>query len=46
LTGSFGGWRIDDRDATITLSGGTLPANGTVGDLVITQINGELFTGA
>jgi len=39
-------WRIDERDATITLSGGTLPANGTVGDLLITQINGELFTTA
>lgn len=37
--------RLDSRDATITFSVGTLPANGTYGDLVITQINGEIFTG-
>lgn len=38
-------YRIDARDATITYSGGTLPANATSGDLLISQINGEIFTG-
>lgn len=38
--------RIDDRDATITFSGGTLPTPSTVGDLVITQVNGEIYVSA
>lgn len=36
-------WRIDANNATITASSGTLPANPTVGDLLIQQVNGELF---
>lgn len=36
--------RIDARDATITFSMGTLPATPTFGDLIITQINGDIFT--
>ena len=35
--------RLDDRDATITFSAGTLPASPTYGDLIITQINCEMF---
>lgn len=35
--------RITARDATITLSGGTLPTLGTYGNLVITQVNGEIY---
>jgi len=35
--------RIDDRDAVLTYSGGTLCTSPTVGNLIITQINGEIF---
>lgn len=38
-----GVWRIDGNNATITSSGGTLPSSPTYGDLVIQQVNGELF---
>lgn len=37
--------RLDARDANLVFSVGTLPANATFGDLLITQINGEIFTG-
>lgn len=44
----IGTWiiRITDRDATVTFSSGTLPSSPTVGDLVITQVNGEIFLDA
>jgi len=35
--------RIDDYGAEITLSGGTLPTSGTFGDLIIAQVNGEIY---
>lgn len=37
-------YRIDARDATITYSGGTLPTAAPFGDLLITQINGEIYS--
>lgn len=36
--------RIDDRDAKIAFGTATLPASPTAGNLLITQVNGELFT--
>lgn len=35
--------KLTDRDASITFSGATLPISCTHGDLVITQVNGELY---
>lgn len=40
----MGIWRIDSRDAAIDFAtDGNLPATGGVADLLITQINGEIF---
>lgn len=36
-------YKILTRDAGVIWSGGTLPTSPTFGDLVITQLNGELF---
>lgn len=35
--------RIDGNNATITFSGGTLPSSPTFGDLIIQQLNGEIY---
>jgi hypothetical protein len=36
-------WRLTGDNASITFSGGTLPSGTTQGDLIIQQINGEMF---
>lgn len=38
--------KITGRDATLTFSVGTLPGTPTYGDLIITQVNGEIFDSA
>lgn len=35
--------RIDARDASITITAGALPGTPTFADLIITQVNGELY---
>jgi len=38
-----GVWKILHRDAYFTLSAGTLPGTPTTSDLIVTQVNGEMF---